>query len=258
MAQIEICLDSDSCYLTQNIRTVCAAGIDSIELCSQMALQGLSVSADALRQARAACNSHTQLRVMLRPRAGNFVYSVSEQQQIQAQLLQAAQLGADGIVVGALAADAQPDLPFLTGLLQQCRQLGLACTFHRAFDACISPAAALEQLLALGVQRLLSNGTPWQQQQSITQGTRQLAALQQYIAGRMVLVAGGGVTLANLPQLQQTLHDNAQLCWHLHSAVLTEGKVDSAKLEQLQHCLAERAKPNQQPVPNRQQGEPYA
>ncbi|SEH55697.1 copper homeostasis protein [Rheinheimera pacifica] len=252
MAQIEICLDSDSRYLTQNIRTVCAAGIDSIELCSQMAQQGLSVSADALRQARAACNSHTQLRVMLRPRAGNFVYSVPEQQQIQAQLLQAAKLGADGIVVGALTTDAQPDLPFLTGLLQQCRQRGLACTFHRAFDACTSPAEAIEQLLALGVQRLLSNGTPWQQQQSITQGVRQLATLQQYIAGRLVLVAGGGVTLANLPQLQQTLHDNAQLCWHLHSAVLTEDKVDAAKLEQLQHCLTKRAKPN------RQQGEPHA
>ena len=246
MAQIEICLDSDSRYLTQNIRTVCAAGIDSIELCSQMAQQGLSVSAEALRQARAACNSHTQLRVMLRPRAGNFIYSVSEQQQIQAQLLEAAKLGADGIVVGALTADAQPDMPFLTLLLQQCRQLGLACTFHRAFDACSSPAETVEQLLVLGVQRILSNGTPWQQQQSITQGVRQLAALQQYIAGRLVLVAGGGVTLANLPQLQQTLYDNAQLCWHLHSAVLTEGKVDGAKLEQLQHCLAAQPNANKQ------------
>ena len=67
MAQIEICLDSDSRYLTQNIQAVCAAGIDSIELCSQMAQQGLSVGADALRQARAACNFSTQLRVMLRP-----------------------------------------------------------------------------------------------------------------------------------------------------------------------------------------------
>ncbi|HEX5791644.1 MAG TPA: copper homeostasis protein CutC [Rheinheimera sp.] len=246
MAQIEICLDSDSRYLTQNIRTVCAAGIDSIELCSQMAQQGLSVSAEALRQARTACNSDTQLRVMLRPRAGNFVYSVSEQQQIQAQLLEAAKLGADGIVVGALTADAQPDLAFLAGLLQQCRQLGLSSTFHRAFDACSSPAETVEQLLTLGVQRLLSNGTPWQQQQSITQGIRQLATLQQYIAGRLVLVAGGGVTLANLPQLQQTLHDNAQLCWHLHSAVLTEGKVDSAKLEQLQHCLAVQTNANKQ------------
>ncbi|NRQ42860.1 hypothetical protein HRH59_09880 [Rheinheimera sp. YQF-2] len=252
MAQIEVCLDSDSRYLTQNIRTVCAAGIDSIELCSQMAQQGLSVSADALRQARAACNSHTQLRVMLRPRAGNFVYSVTEQQQIQVQLLQAAEMGADGIVVGALTTDAQPDLPFLTQLLRQCRQLGLTCTFHRAFDACASPAETVEQLLALGVQRLLSNGTPWQQQQSITQGVRQLATLQQYIAGRLVLVAGGGVTLANLPQLQQTLHGNTQLCWHVHSAVLTEGKVDSAKLEQLQHCLTEQAGSNPQ------QGEPHA
>ncbi|MDP2716626.1 copper homeostasis protein CutC [Rheinheimera sp.] len=250
MAQIEICLDSDSRYLTQNIRTVCAAGIDSIELCSQMAQQGLSVSAEALRQARAACNSATQLRVMLRPRAGNFVYSVTEQQQMQTQLRQAAQLGADGIVVGALTADAQPDLAFLTLLLQQCRQLGLACTFHRAFDACASPAAAVEQLLALGVQRLLSNGTPWQQQQGITQGIGRLAALQQYIVGRLVLVAGGGVTLANLPQLQQTLHDNPQLCWHLHSAVLTEGKVDGAKLEQLQQCLTTQA--------NKYRGEPHA
>lgn len=246
MAQIEICLDSDSRYLTQNIQAVCAAGIDSIELCSQMAQQGLSVSAEALRQARAACNSHTQLRVMLRPRAGNFIYSVSEQQQIQAQLLEAAKLGADGIVVGALTADAQPDMPFLTLLLQQCRQLGLACTFHRAFDACSSPAETVEQLLILGVQRILSNGTPWQQQQSITQGVRQLAALQQYIAGRLVLVAGGGVTLANLPQLQQTLYDNAQLCWHLHSAVLSEGKVDGAKLERLQHCLAAQPNANKQ------------
>lgn len=252
MAQIEICLASDSRYLTQNIRTVCAAGIDSIELCSNMTQQGLSVSADALRLARAACNSHTQLRVMLRPRAGNFIYSLPEQQQIQAQLLEAAKLGADGIVVGALTAGAQPDLPFLTGLLQQCHKLGLSSTFHRAFDACASPAETVEQLLALGVQRLLSNGTPWQQQQSITQGVRQLATLQQYIAGRLVLVAGGGVTLANLPQLQQTLHDNTQLCWHLHSAVLTDGKVDAAKLDQLQCCLGIQANANQQ------QGEPYA
>lgn len=258
MAQIEICLDSDSRYLTQNIRTVCAAGIDSIELCSNMAQQGLSVSADVLRQARAACNSHTRLRVMLRPRAGNFIYSVTEQQQIQAQLLQAAQLGADGIVVGALTADAQPDLPFLTELLQQCCQRGLCSTFHRAFDVCASPAAAVEQLLQLGVQRLLSNGTPWRQQLGISQGVRQLATLQHYIAGRLVLVAGGGLTLANLPQLQKTLHDNVQLCWHLHSAVLTAGQVDATKLEQLQHCLAKQSKPDHQQEPNRQQGEPHA
>ena len=250
MAQIEICLDSDSRYLTQNIQAVCAAGIDSIELCSQMAQQGLSVGADALRQARAACNFSTQLRVMLRPRAGSFIYSVTEQQQMHAQLLQAAKLGADGIVVGALTADAQPDLPFLTLLLQQCRRLGLSCTFHRAFDACASPARAADQLLRLGVQRILSNGTPWQQQQSITQGIHQLAVLQRYLAGRLVLVAGGGVTLANLPQLQAGLSDNAQLCWHLHSAVLTAGKVDAAKLEQLRQCVTEQA--------NKQQEEPDA
>ena len=231
MAQIEICLASDSRYLTQNIRTVCAAGIDSIELCSQMAQQGLSVSAEALRQARAACNSHTQLRVMLRPRAGNFIYSLPEQQQIQAQLLEAAKLGADGIVVGALTADAQPDLSFLTGLLQQCHKLGLSCTFHRAFDAIHDQTQALDQLINLGVDRVLSAGTLWGSDLGVMHGLDRLLQLKIQAAGRIELVVGGGVSLDNLAVVTNRLRPAGQL-WSVHSysAVFSQGRVDPQKV----------------------------
>ncbi|MBU1308743.1 MAG: hypothetical protein KKE30_04315 [Gammaproteobacteria bacterium] len=237
MAQLEICLSSDSDYLVQNIAKVCAAGADSIELCSQMAEQGLSVPAAVLRQARQACRADTKLRVMIRSRAGDFVYSPAEKQLMLQQINQAAELGADGVVLGAVLPDNQLDQHFMQTAAELCKRLTLDCTMHRAFDLCQNSAATLDLLVMLGVKRVLSNGTPWLSGLPISAGMAELAALQRHNQQRLTLVAGGGVTADNLPFLRRQLADGPQLCWHLYSAVLTGQQIDAQKLQTVRRLV---------------------
>ena len=123
--------------------------------------------------------------------------------------------------------------------VQHCQTLGLDCSMHRAFDACLNAHTTLDLLAAMGMQRILTNGTPWLSGLSITAGITKLAALQHYNQQRLTLVLGGGVTAENLPFLRSQLADNLQLCWHLYSAVLTEQQIDQQKLLKVSRLVNE-------------------
>ena len=150
---------------------------------------------------------------------------------MQQAISQAADAGADGVVLGLLTTQRGLDLPALELLLSQAKRLGLQVTFHRAFDAIYDQQLALEQLIQLGVDRVLSAGTLWGSDLGVMHGLNRLQQLKIQAAGRIELVVGGGVQLDNLTTVVDSLKPAGTL-WSVHSysAVLSQGRVDPQKV----------------------------
>lgn len=184
MLTLEVCCYGVDCALTAE-----NAGADRIELCASPAEGGLTPSAGALHRVR------EQVRIpvhpIVRPRGGDFCYSVNEFEQMKSDIALLRELQFPGLVLGLLDADGHIDLPRMQQLMALCE--GMAVTFHRAFDLCHSPLIALEQLTDLGVTRILTSG----QQQSAESGLALLRELNQLTRGPKIM-AGAGVRLSNL------------------------------------------------------------
>lgn len=170
-----------------------AAGADRLELCGDLGVGGVTPSAELQREARRS--TQVPLYTMIRPRAGGFVYSAAEVEAMLGAIAQARQLGASGIVTGALEDDGGIDRAAMRRLVEASRPLPV--TFHKAFDVLADLAGALELLVGLGVDRVLtSGGAP-----TAAAGTAALARLVRQAGDRIVIVAGGGVSGAGVRQL---------------------------------------------------------
>lgn len=127
------------------------------------------------------------MHVIIRPRGGDFLYSPIEQRIMLKDIDNARQLGADGVVFGCLTAKGDVDLSLMRQLIEVSQ--GMSITFHRAFDVCRNPQEALEQIIELGCNRILTSGA----QATAEQGIPLLKKLQQQADGRIILLAGCGI-----------------------------------------------------------------
>lgn len=168
-------------------------GARRIELCERLEVGGVTPSETLLRAVLAA--THLPVNVLVRPRGGDFVYDAAEEAQMLADIRLCRALGANGVVIGALTPDGAVDLPLMRRLVAAARPLSV--TFHRAFDESADPAVALEQVIALGCERLLSSGHA----PDAFAGRETLGALVRQAAGRIVVMAGCGVRPANLVEI---------------------------------------------------------
>jgi copper homeostasis protein len=161
-------------------------GAHRLELCSELAHGGTTPDLQLLR----SCRSQLAIPifVLVRPRAGDFLYTDAEHRTMLEQIRRAKDAGAHGIVTGALSAAQQVAEDRTTELVDAARPLPV--TFHRAVDACRDLPAALEQLIELGVNRLLTSGGA----ATAAEGAEQIRALVVQAKGRIVILAGGGIT----------------------------------------------------------------
>lgn len=235
---LEICIGCDDAVaLDADCRAALAGGAATLELCRDMQLQGLTPQADDLRIARQAF-SRPGLYPMIRPRAGDFVYSGVEIAGMIEQIAACADLGADGVVFGALQGQ-RLDLPALQRLAAAARIRRLRSTFHRAFDAVADGTAALEILVDLGIDRIMTSGTAWGSGGSAADGAATLAALIGQAGERVEIVLGGGITAALLPALLQQLPlHQGRVSAHAYGAVLRDGRVDAAAVTALVQAAA--------------------
>jgi len=173
-----------------------AGGADRIELCTNLAAGGTSPDAGTL----AACLSRLTIPVfvMVRPRGGDFHYSAAERAGMVEEIWQVKAAGAQGIVTGALRPDATVDETLTRELIAAARPLPV--TFHRAFDSCDDVEEALETLIALGVTRVLTSGGA----ATAPEGAPTIAKLVRLAAGRIGIIAGGGVKADNVAALVRT------------------------------------------------------
>ena len=190
MTTVEICVDD-----VGGAAAAAAGGADRLELCAGLADGGTTPSIGFVAAAVGEAPGLAH-RVLVRPRPGDFVYSVAELAVMRTDIEELHARFPDlGFVVGALTPDRRVDVPALRGLLAACD--GAAVTFHRAFDAVAEPARAVDQLADLGVATILTSGG----RGAAVDNLESLARTVARAAGRIEVMAGGGVRPANVAEI---------------------------------------------------------
>lgn len=224
MINVEACINGDEVEETRaSVAAANDGGAATVELCSAMQFDGLTPPRECIEAARSVFEPRG-LMIMIRPRAGDFHYSVAEIETMKAEINGAAQSGADGVVFGALEADGRLDLSALGDLVGLSRSLGLATTFHRAFDAARNRLEAVDTLIELGANRVLTSGVDWGKSGSALNGVSVLDEVIQAARGRIEIVIGGGVNPVNAPQVLERLNPwRGNLGVHAYSGVRDKG-----------------------------------
>lgn len=182
MMRSEVCVAS-----TVGARAAAAGGADRIELCSALEIGGITPSAGLIEAVVDLIDTH----VLIRPRGGDFVYDRYETDVMVRDIEHAIDKGAVSVVIGALTADGDVDLDTMRRLLNAADDVPV--TFHRAFDSVRDPLAALDDLMELGVDRLLTSGG----QPTAEDGMTALAEYVRRCADDLVVMPGSGITPEN-------------------------------------------------------------
>lgn len=221
--KLEICVDSYA-----SLQNALAHGADRIELCSALSLGGLSPTPGTLLSAaelgsgfRAVCTAEScaehcskplseyntehessfqnndiqKIFVMVRPRAGDFLYTDAEFEVMLREVRTIKKLGFPGIVVGMLTPDGNVDVLRLAALVEEARPMSI--TFHRAFDNGADPKRIIEDLISLGIDRVLTSG----QAATASEGAALIRELQEIYGKQIVIMPGSGITSSNLEEL---------------------------------------------------------
>ena len=197
---IEICSNS-----IQSAINAQKAGAQRIELCAELSIGGVTPSAATIQSSRKHLD--IDVFVLIRPRAGDFFYSDLEFETIKSDIEFCKSVGCNGVVIGVLNTDGSIDINRMAELIKIAQPMEV--TFHRAFDVCKNPIEALEQLVELGVDRILTSG----QQNKAIDGIDLLEKLVKQANNRIKIMAGSGVNANNVLKLKnigiQEIHFSA-------------------------------------------------
>lgn len=186
---IEVCSTS-----LQSIKNAAYAGADRIELCSALALGGLTPSKGLLEKAQEL--NILDIHCLLRPRGGHFYYTDDEISIIERDLEYLQELGCKGVVLGALTAEFKLNSKLLKRWKQRAGNLYL--TFHRAFDVVTQPTEALQELIDLGFDCVLTAG----QSEKAIEGFQNLCEWQNEFGDKILIMPGSGVNANNCLQFK--------------------------------------------------------
>lgn len=188
---VEICATSvQSAVNTQQ------AGAKRIELCSELAVGGITPSYGLIKQVWKEIT--IPVFVLIRPRSGNFVYSEVEFEVMKSDIKICKELGCAGIVSGVLKEDFSIDLIRTKELIEWSKPLEF--TFHRAFDLTKNPLKSLEELIELGASRILTSG----QETSAEKGIDLLVKLKELAQDKLTILPGGGISAENVHLLRES------------------------------------------------------
>ncbi len=202
--KIEVCVDSvESAIVAQH------AGAQRVELCDNLLEGGTTPSAAQIEFARKSIS--IGLNVIIRPRGGDFLYSDTELEIIKKDILIAKKLGANGVVIGALTAKGMIDELVCKSLIKIARPMSV--TFHRAFDVCENPFKALETLINLGFDRLLTSG----QKNKAEDGIELISELVKVANNRIIIMPGSGINESNFLKIK-----NASMATEYHVSCRSE------------------------------------
>jgi copper homeostasis protein len=185
---IEACVDSVPSAMAAEI-----GGALRVELCDNLIEGGTTPSAGTIAECRVRLR--IPIFVMIRPRGGDFLYSEVEYEIMRRDIAQARSLGADGVVLGLLRPDGTVDVERTRPLLDAARPLPV--TFHRAIDVARDAEEALDALISMGVDRVLTSG----QAPTAPEGVAVIARLVRRGAGRIVVMPGCGIDETNVQRV---------------------------------------------------------
>ncbi|MEV1327939.1 copper homeostasis protein CutC [Micromonospora costi] len=214
MTTVEICVSDVPTALVAE-----AAGADRLELCADLGQGGTTPSLGTVEVALRTLR-RVGVRVMVRPRGGDFRVSEVEEQVMLADIAAIRALPnphglAVGVVVGALADDGGLDLPVLRRLVEAAGPLPV--TVHKAFDEVDDQVAALEAIIDLGADAVLTSGAA----PTALAGADRIATLRRRAGDRLRIIAGGGIRSHNV---RQVLAETGAREVHLRAPVRRDGR----------------------------------
>ncbi len=186
-------------------------GADRIELCANLAEGGTTPSLGTIKKCREAFN--VLLYPIIRPRGGDFLYNKDEYEIMLQDAKLCKQLGCDGVVIGMLNMDGSIDVTRTAELIELAYPMGV--TFHRAFDRCKDPFVALEELIEIGCERILTSG----QKISVVDGVELVAELNKKADDRIIIMPGSGVRKDNIKMIAEKTG-----CTEFHSSLRSKTK----------------------------------
>ncbi len=192
---VEVCIDN-----LESLHLAIEGGANRIELCSSLALGGLTPSFGMMKQA--AKLSTIPIYAMIRPRQGDFLYDEDDVESMLYDIDAAAEAGLQGIVFGILTAEGSIDMNKCARIVNHAKLNGLGVTFHRAIDQCHDHHQALENIIELGCERVLTSGLA----SNALAGADVIAEMVQLAKGRVSIMAGAGLSSENVEAIvTQTL-----------------------------------------------------
>jgi copper homeostasis protein len=214
-----------ACFNIESALIAQANGADRIEFCENYSAGGVTPDYDSILELRKKIS--IPLHVIIRPRAGDFMYTAAEIESMKEQILFCKTNGIDGIVFGALTPAYTINASVCKNLVQLAGSLSL--TFHRAIDQCKDIHAQVKLLIELGVHRVLTSAG----KKSADEGIPELKLLNQNFGSDIIIMPGGGIRSTNISQIMQTG------CHEFHSAAITNGseQTDALEIKQLRSLL---------------------
>jgi copper homeostasis protein len=184
---LEVCVED-----ANGLQSAIAGGAGRIELCSALALGGLTPSPGLMQE---AARSPVPVMAMIRPRAGGFLWSAEDLRQMKADIAAARAVGLSGVVLGASRPDGRLDEWMLSTLMAEAA--GMETTLHRCFDLTPDKGQALDSAIALGFDRVLTSGGAV----TAPEGAALLRTLMDQADGRITVMPGAGIRPETLPAL---------------------------------------------------------
>lgn len=186
--RLEICIDCIESALAAE-----TGGADRIEICGSLAAGGTTPSFGLVQQCLQRCQLPSV--VMIRPHDGGFVYSEDDMSTMLNDIAAMKKLGVQGLVLGALTAEGNIDVRTMQRLIKAAGSMQV--TFHRAFDMVRDPLRAMDEIIGLGVDRLLTSG----QKTCAEEGVSVIQQLVVRADGRLSVMAGAGVNASNVRRI---------------------------------------------------------
>ncbi|MDB4889508.1 MAG: Copper homeostasis protein cutC [Gemmatimonadetes bacterium] len=203
---IEACVDAIDAAVEAE-----RGGAGRLELCGELLQGGVTPSAGLIGAVRERVK--IPLFVLIRPRTGDFLYSADERDVMLRDIALARSFGADGVVIGALTSIGDVDMETTRALIDAARPMQV--TFHRAFDFARDQGAAMDALLSVGVDRVLTSGGA----ASALEGAAALRAMVHLAGDAMTILAGGSITASNVADV---VRESGVRQVHLRAAVRVE------------------------------------
>lgn len=190
--KVEVCADSvASAWIAQS------AGAYRVELCANLPEGGTTPSPGQIEWARKLLR--IQLYVLIRPRGGDFLYDDVEFETMQSDIRFCGEIGCDGVVIGMLSPDGMVDKERVRELIRIARRYSMGVTFHRAFDRSNDLFQAMEVIIDLGCDRILTSGG----YDTALEGAEVLRQLIEKAGNRIIIMPGSGINPENAGDLIQ-------------------------------------------------------
>jgi len=213
--RLEICSNSSYSALQAQL-----GGASRVELCQNLENGGTTPSYGQIKRTRELLD--IGVHVLIRPRGGDFVYSNDEFEEMKQDVQYCKEIGCDGVVIGILLPNGDVDKDRCAELVKLAQPM--TTVFHRAFDRCRDAEHALEDIIELGFDRILTSGL----RNTAEEGKELLQLLIEQAQGRIEIMPGSGVEVTNVQHILQytgakSIHSSAKEI--LPSSMLYESDV---------------------------------